>query len=229
MRKPLIIAHRGATTLAPENTIAAFIGAIALHADMVELDVRRTGDRILVVHHDPEIEGVAIADLTWAQVQEIAPDVPTLEAVIQTCKGRIKIDFELKEAGYEAAVLDLILRYLPLSEFMVTSFSLAAIEQVRSHHEQVQIGLLLTHKHLAENPLAQQGKLCETLRSLSTNYVLPHHSMWRSAELCQHVPPELPMIVWTVNDPASIRDFCQQPQIVGVVSDNVGMAIENCR
>jgi hypothetical protein len=53
--------------------------------------------------------------------------------------------------------------------------------------------------------------------------------MWRSAELCQQVPTELPMIVWTVNDPASIRDFCQQPQIVGVVSDNVGMAIETCR
>jgi glycerophosphoryl diester phosphodiesterase len=229
MPKPLIIAHRGATTIAPENTIAAFAGAIALHADMVELDVRRTSDRVLVVHHDPTIQGQAIADLTWSQVQDIAPHVPTLEAVIQTCKGQIQVDFELKEAGYEAAVLDLILRYLPLSEFIVTSFLLEAIAQVRSHHDQVQIGLLLTHKHLAENPLAQQGILCERLRSLCLNYVLPHHSMWRSAELCQQVPTELPMIVWTVNDPASIRDFCQQPQIVGVVSDNVGMAIETCR
>ena len=54
---PLVIAHRGASREAPENTPAAFEAAIALGADAVELDVRRTADGVLVVHHNASRRG----------------------------------------------------------------------------------------------------------------------------------------------------------------------------
>ena len=55
---PLVIAHRGASRDAPANTPAAFEAAIAVGADAVELDVRRTADGVLVVHHNASRRGV---------------------------------------------------------------------------------------------------------------------------------------------------------------------------
>src|SRR5450759_1398239 len=63
---PLVIAHRGASRDAPENTPAAFEAAIALGADAVELDVRRTADGVLVVHHNASRRGVPLTLLTYS-------------------------------------------------------------------------------------------------------------------------------------------------------------------
>src|SRR5512146_1026748 len=57
LQKPLVFAHRGASKVAPENTLPAFEAAIALGADGVELDVQATADGKLVVFHNPRLEG----------------------------------------------------------------------------------------------------------------------------------------------------------------------------
>ncbi|NJR65625.1 MAG: hypothetical protein HC772_10380 [Leptolyngbyaceae cyanobacterium CRU_2_3] len=98
---PKIIAHRGAFTSTQsaslkENTILAFEQAIALGADAVEFDVRSTQDQVLIIHHDPEINGLPIQTLTWAEVTAIDPEIPTLEATIVCCHSRIQMDIEVK-------------------------------------------------------------------------------------------------------------------------------------
>ena len=66
---PRILAHRGASARARENTVEAFRLASALGADGVELDVRRTADGALVVHHDPSVDGVgALYESTMADL-----------------------------------------------------------------------------------------------------------------------------------------------------------------
>ena len=66
-RNPLVFGHRGASAVAPENTILAFARARELGADGVELDVRRTADDVLVVHHDPHVDGFGVIfDHTFA-------------------------------------------------------------------------------------------------------------------------------------------------------------------
>ena len=83
MADPAIIAHRGASGLAPENTIAAFAKAIEAGANGVELDLHRTADGAIVVHHDYRLspewarndgawireKGPAIRDMTLAEVR----------------------------------------------------------------------------------------------------------------------------------------------------------------
>lgn len=66
---PLIIGHRGCRALRPENTLPAFVHALASGADMLELDVVVTRDDRLVVHHDLELEGKHVRDLTLAEVR----------------------------------------------------------------------------------------------------------------------------------------------------------------
>lgn len=110
--RPIIIAHRGASNLAPENTLAAFRTARSLGADGVEFDVQLTKDKQLVVAHDYLTDlkaGVRgnIPDMTFDEVRKLdvgswkAPEfagekIPTPAEVLDLCKGMKMIHVEMK-------------------------------------------------------------------------------------------------------------------------------------
>jgi glycerophosphoryl diester phosphodiesterase len=76
MAKPFVIAHRGASNVAPENTLAAIEQAVALGADGVEVDVRATADGVPLLLHDATVDRTTdgagdIEALSWAQVQRL--------------------------------------------------------------------------------------------------------------------------------------------------------------
>ena len=72
--RPLVLAHRGANRLARENTVDAFVRARELGADGVELDVRRTADGVLVVHHDAAVEPVGLlVEQPFAEIRAALP------------------------------------------------------------------------------------------------------------------------------------------------------------
>ena len=107
---PELIAHRGASRERAENTLAAFDRAVELGADAVELDVHRTSDGRLVVHHDPSLasagRAVPIATLTLAEMdafQVKGEPIPTLDEVIARVGSRCRIYCELK--GFATAGL----------------------------------------------------------------------------------------------------------------------------
>jgi glycerophosphoryl diester phosphodiesterase len=90
-----IIGHRGASAAWPENTIEAFRGAAALGADWVELDVRRTRDGALAVHHDAHLpDGRAIVELRAA---ELPPAVPSLAEALDAC-APMGVNVEIKNS-----------------------------------------------------------------------------------------------------------------------------------
>lgn len=90
---PAVIAHRGASKAEPENTVQAFRRAGAMGAQAVELDVRRTSDGVLVVHHNPHLPDLRlIAHLTHA---ELPPSVPTLGEALDACAG-MWVNVEIK-------------------------------------------------------------------------------------------------------------------------------------
>ncbi|CAN5614613.1 glycerophosphodiester phosphodiesterase [soil metagenome] len=99
-----VIAHRGASRAARENTVAAFQLAAELGADAVELDVRRTADGVLVVHHDFRVpDGRVIAATAQAEM----PDhVPTLAAALDACAGmwvNVEIKNDPSEPDFDAS------------------------------------------------------------------------------------------------------------------------------
>lgn len=88
-----VIAHRGASAAAPENTIAAFELAQALGADWVELDVRRTADGVVIVHHDDTLpDGRMIVDLHRS---ELPPAVCELTEALDAC-APMGVNIEIK-------------------------------------------------------------------------------------------------------------------------------------
>ena len=100
MRRPLVIAHRGASTVEVENSLAAFRAAGRLGADGVELDVHATSDGALIVHHDDTIGGVHIPTSvsTTVRAQRLAngESPPLLEEALAAIDPRLRVYVEVK-------------------------------------------------------------------------------------------------------------------------------------
>lgn len=97
---PRILAHRGASGYAFENSLAAFREARRLGATGVELDIHPSADGALIVHHDPEIEGAgAISSLRLEEIRAIrlpnGEQIPTLPEALDTCQG-LEVWIEVK-------------------------------------------------------------------------------------------------------------------------------------
>jgi glycerophosphoryl diester phosphodiesterase len=137
--RPLVLGHRGASAVAPENTVAAFTRARELGADGVELDVRRTADRVLVVHHDPEVRDVGlIASMTLADLRAARPDFATLAEALDACRGLV-VNAEVKclpwesDADTDGSVMRATIDAVRMHEGMlvVSSFDLEAVDRAR--------------------------------------------------------------------------------------------------
>ena len=138
MQSVSAIAHRGFAKAAPENTLAAFRKAIELRPDFVECDVRRSKDGQLIVIHDQSVDRTTngkglVADMTLAELRQLdagswfRPEfagerLPTFEEVLDLAKGQTVLVIEIKEAGSEDQVIDLIKGREMSGEVMICSF-----------------------------------------------------------------------------------------------------------
>ena len=130
MSWPDVVAHRGASAIAPENTLEAFAKAIELGADMIEFDVRSTAEGTLVAFHDP-------------LPPVLDPFPPRLDEIVELCAGRIALDVELKQPGLEAEVLRIVSTRFAPDEFVVTSFLEQVVAETKRLRPDVRVGRLL--------------------------------------------------------------------------------------
>jgi glycerophosphoryl diester phosphodiesterase len=140
--RPLVLAHRGACRRAPENTLEAFRLARELGADGVELDVRRTADGVLVVSHDPIVEGFGLlVEHPFAALRDAVPSVPTLEEAFDELTGLV-VNVEIKcfptepdadpERVVASGVVELVAKRDLYEPVIVSSFELDAVDRVRT-------------------------------------------------------------------------------------------------
>jgi glycerophosphoryl diester phosphodiesterase len=128
----LVLAHRGANRVAPENTVPAMREAVDRGADGVELDVHRTADGAMVVRHDAETPGGPVGELALADLLHAHPEVPVLDEVLEVCRGRL-VNVEIKDPDPRAAeaVVELLdARRGRADDVLVSSFDLATVDRV---------------------------------------------------------------------------------------------------
>jgi glycerophosphoryl diester phosphodiesterase len=148
---PLVVAHRGASRAFPENTLAAFEGASRLGADWVELDVRRTADRQVVVHHDATIADQPIVVLARTALPAA---VPSLAQVLEVCRRadpplgvNIEIKSDPREPDFDADhwIADEVVSIVgvhPDDEVLVSSFDRRAVDRVHQLDPRLPTALL---------------------------------------------------------------------------------------
>lgn len=204
--RPLLLGHRGARAVAsiPENTLASFDRALADGCDGFEFDVRLTGDGKAVVCHDAQSKGVEIARASAAQLTGL----PQLEEVLVRYYDRAFLDIELKVSGLEKITLDLLQRYQPRREFVVSSFLQEVLREMGSLDRGIPLGLICETK--------------EELRGwkkLPVEYVIPHHRLVESKLIRELRTSRKKILVWTVNTAEAMKRFADW-EVDGIISDD---------
>ena len=147
MTKPLVIAHRGASSIELENSLAAFRAAAGQGADGVELDVHATIDGELVVHHDPSVLGLPIAQ---ARAQDIAAiplangeHIPTLAQALDVL-GQLKVFVEVKglDPRWDDRLLQTLDRGPNPSGYAVHSFGFHVVRRLGEKRPTLPRGIL---------------------------------------------------------------------------------------
>jgi len=227
--KKLIIAHRGAVGDARENTTESFERAIALGADMIEFDVRRTKDKVLIAYHDESIQGKPVRELTFEAISQIAGnqgfDIPTVEEVLTFTRGKIKLDVELKEEGYEKEMVELISRYFKEDQFVITSFNDASLKTIKDNSPQIKVGLLLGKFKVSLRTRVSEFfpiKRCEEARA---DFLGAHVKLLRFGFLERAHRKNKPVFVWTVNDERMIEELLHDGRVCAIVTDRADLAV----
>ena len=160
---PVITYHRGYSSRAPENTMAAFEAALEDGSPRIELDVQMTADGVAVVTHDTSLRrctsyNANIYDLTYAQVQQLDAGrwfhrqftgsyIPTLEEVLALCKGKAELNIEIKPSTFtptlEAETVRLIHAYDYGADCVVTSQSYETLCKVKELDPDITTGYIL--------------------------------------------------------------------------------------
>lgn len=164
LNQTTITAHRGSSRAAPENTLAAMEAAIEDLADSAELDVQLTSDGVVVLGHDASLKRVAginrsIASLTYEELSRLdvgswfaseyaGEPIPTLEEVLELCKGKLELNIELKNVGRDselpAKVVELVINRGMEEQCTITSTSLAYLSKVKELEPQLQTGYIIS-------------------------------------------------------------------------------------
>jgi glycerophosphoryl diester phosphodiesterase len=236
--RPLVIAHRGASAEAPENSLSAFVLAEQVGADAIELDVHLTADGAMVVMHDDTVDATtnghgAIAKMTLEQVRQLRlrprkgslpaqPEPPpTLNEVIEQFRGHlvlINVEIKLSKTPELAeAVARLIEQSGAVEQVLISSFDTAVLTYLQDRHAALRRALLFP-------PSAMSGLMAGTgwitgAALMGCEAIHPH---WRLASLrAVERAHELGLNVnaWTLDDQATVRRLAAQG-IDGVITND---------
>ena len=218
MARKWVVAHRGDHTAAGENTLGAFRDAIMAGADMVEFDVRRLADGVLVVKHDEQIAGVPLSDMDYRAAREAnAGELATLAQVLDLCVNRIAVDIELKEPHCVDDVLRALYkaRYRT-SDYIVTSFHHHSLQLLRDACPGIRTGLLT------------EGRVQEArsdLERIEADYLLPYIESLDAGSLALAARLGLHLIPWTVNRREDVRRLLGETCVTGLITDRTRLAL----
>ena len=204
----LVYAHRGLHVEERENTVDAFKGAVALGVDGVELDVRRTADGQLVVHHDAIIDGVAISESTFVDLPDY---VPTFEDAMAACRGT-SVNVEIKnirhdsEPSYDDSgefarhVLEDLYRFELATTALISCFDLATCALIRSLDPTIGVGWLLAWS-------VELSGAMDRAKDLGFTGIHPYFQMVDERAVDRAGELDLDVNVWTVNAPDDIASM----------------------
>jgi len=220
----LVIGHRGAPRVARENTVAAFRAAADLGADGVELDVRRTADGRLALHHDAHLPGGrALVETRWAELPAGTAD---LAAALDACNGMRLVNVEIKnwpdDVDFDPSLghVDRVVATLaarPADErarYVVSCFHLPSVDRVQELAPDIVTGWLVIG---GEDPVGE-------VVAHGHQALHPHHA-FVTPELVERAHrEEVAVNTWTCDDPERIR-WLDEIGVDGIVTNAPDVAL----
>ncbi len=213
------IAHRGASGIAPENTLTAFKTAIEIGVDAIELDLHGTVDNQIVVIHDPTLDRttdlnglikqtalkkIKQADAgSWFDQKFAGETIPTLSEVLTFAADKTISVLEIKDTTITKRVVEIVCEMDVLNQVIIISFDFSAIETVRSVEPKISTGLLSSGRNGSVCPI----QLCQKLCSIGSNILNVHHELITPEFAYEVRRRGITLWCWTVDDIDRIREL----------------------
>jgi len=216
----LLLAHRGASADAPENTLEAFAEAVRQGADGVELDAQVCGSGEVVVCHDERLDRLAslpweVATTAWWKLQRAdvgtplgfrPARIPLLEEVLDALPAHFLVNIELKcghvrDGGLSRQVAELVIRRGLSERVVISSFNPLCLFRVAAAAPSLRRGLLIN----PDKPWGPQAHLLSPL--VSSHSVHPHHSACTPERVAEWTGAGLRVAAWTVDEPGRAREL----------------------
>ena len=228
-----ITAHRGYSLAAPENTISAVEGAIAVGADMVEFDVQETADGVIVVVHDADLmrmagEPLVVTKTAFGRLRKVdvgsrfgeefaGERIPTLDEVIDTARGKIRLNVELKTyAGDYRRLAEKVVRTLEerhmTDDAVIMSLEYREVQEVRRLNPEITVGF---------TPAAALGDITR----LDCDFLAVSTSMAQGTLIAAAHGQGKEVHVWTVNEPVDISTMIDRG-VDNIITDDPGAAVK---
>ncbi|MET8981347.1 glycerophosphodiester phosphodiesterase [Streptomyces sp. NPDC004539] len=212
----LAVAHRGDPRRAVENTLTAIRLAGAAGADAIEVDLRRTADGVLVLHHDDDLSRLwgrpeRVADLTLPELHTLAPEVPTLAEALETADRPLLLD----TGDPELAVAALAETGGTGAMFCGSAEAMAA---VRARDDRV---TLFLSWYGAQPPVEP------VLGAVRPQYYNPEHRFLSSQEVRVWHGRGIKVSCWTVDD-AVRREELISWGVDAIISNDVEGVVKSC-
>lgn len=216
-QNPTVMAHRGLSADAPENTLYAFSDAISVGADFIELDVQQTREGVLVVMHDSNLKRTTgvnkdIWDVDYADIQNLDAGswfdpayanarIPTLEETLQFVDKRARLNIEIKPTKHgsdtlEQDVAELITQYQYTDACYVTSFSYSSLKKVKEVNPEIRTGYLMSVAYGQFYSLKYADAFSLNKVFVTSQVVNAAHQQGKQ------------IFAWTVNSMSEVRSLC---------------------
>lgn len=222
-----ISAHRGGAKFAPENTLAAIQYSIDVKSDYAEIDVQETADGEIVLLHDNWLgrttgERKYIWDVTLEEVQKLdagssfstkfkGERIPTLAEVLEVCRGKMRLNIEIKSNGHNADIVEKVLVIIHEAKFesncVVTSMDYKILREIKELSPEVITGYTLPMVYGKMNDLEAADFFSIKHTYISEYVVNRAHEMGK--QVC----------AWTTNSRKDIRKVIDCG-VDNVITDN---------
>jgi len=227
----LIIGHKGASAIAPENTLMAFKKAIDLKANLVEFDIHKTKDDEIVIIHDQDtlsttgVQGV-IKDMALEEIKKLdagqGEKIPTLLELIKVAKEKVGLQIEIKSSGLTEMLVKLLKEENLVNSSIVSCFAFDELVKLKNLEPKIKLGFLLP----AELVRARQIKR-KILKAVDKKFyaIHPHYNIANKEVVDFAHDNDLKVNVWTVNDKDVMARLIELG-VDGIFTDDISMANE---
>ncbi len=239
LNAPLVIAHRGASLIAPENTLPAFHQAAELGADAIEFDAKLSADGHVVIHHDRTLDRTTdgsgpLSSRTLEELQQLDAGshlhhkfrgvrIPTLKQVFQELGDDLLMNVELTNYAHPLntlpeAVSNLIHEYDLIERVLVSSFNPIALMKMRRLVPEISLGLLVMDSE--PTWLISLSRFMTPYQAFHPSFPMVDEQLVQREHHLEHL-----VNVWTVNKVDQIRELVSMG-IDGVITDTPDTARE---
>jgi glycerophosphoryl diester phosphodiesterase len=204
----LISAHSGGGEAARPGSYEAYEHALSSGAEFAELDIRKTGDDVLVVYHDTHAGrgGPPVSGLSWDELCGRAGyRVPLVADVMALLAGKLRGHLDLKETGYEKEVIELAMAHFGPGEFVATTLEDVSVAVIKEAYPEVPAALSLG-RDVAGRPVIDRAAVraselfpLSRIRACGADWVSVHFRLARAGVAAACRRNGIGLMVWTVD------------------------------